>query len=394
MTLLNYRFDKDGLTIKLEGRVDSKNAKQIGTNIHELISAHPAEPVILDCENLELISSAGLRTVLRLKQSVSDIKLINVNSTVFDVLQTTGFTEIMDVQRAYRVFSVKDCEKIGQGANGVVYRYDEDTIVKTFRNPDSLPEIQRERELARTAFVLGVPTAISYDVVRLEDGSFGAVYELLDAKSYIKALVDGEKPLDELVSMSIDLLKFIHSRQVKPGTMPDMRSIALGWVGDVRTLTTPGEYEKLRELVEAVPRDMRMIHGDYHFKNIMLQGNESLLIDMDTLCHGHPVFELAAMVNAYRGFLETEPEESMRFLGIPAETAAEIWEKSLRLYLNGADEPTIRAVEQKAMLIGHMRIMGRVLRKNLMDNPFDRRVCENSHRRVSELLQVVDSLTF
>jgi hypothetical protein len=81
-------------------------------------------------------------------------------------------------------------------------------------------------------------------------------------------------------------------------------------------------------------------------------------------------------------------------LGIPAETAAEIWDKSLRLYMNGADEARIRAVEQKAMLIGHMRIMGRVLRKKLMDNPYDREVCENSHRRVSELLPVVDSLTF
>ena len=152
--------------------------------------------------------------------------------------------------------------------------------------------------------------------------------------------------------------------------------------------------EKLKGLVETVPRDMHLIHGDYHFKNIMLQDTESLLIDMDTLCYGHPIFELAAMFNAYRGFLETDPEESTRFLGIPAETAAEIWDKSLRLYMNGADEATIRTVEQKAMLIGHMRIMGRVLRKKLMDNPYDRMAFENSRRRVSELLPVVDSLTF
>jgi hypothetical protein len=200
--------------------------------------------------------------------------------------------------------------------------------------------------------------------------------------------------LDELVRMSVDLLRIIHSRQVKPETIPDMLTTAMRWVNDVRPLLTPGEFEKLKGLVEAVPQDMHLIHGDYHFKNIMLQDNESLLIDMDTLCYGHPIFELAAMFNAYRGFLETDPEESVRFLGIPAETAAEIWDKSLRLYMNGADEATIRAVEQKAMLFGHMRIMGRVLRKKLMDNPYDRGVCENSQRRVSELLPVVDSLTF
>ena len=362
--------------------------------IGKLVSAHPKAPVVLDCENLGLVSSAGLRTILRLKQSVSHIRLVNVNPTVFDILQTTGFTEMMEVQRAYRVITVKDCEKIGQGANGVVYRYDDDIIVKTFNNPDALPEIQRERELARTAFVLGVPTAISYDVVRLEDGGFGAVYELLDAKSYIRVLSDGERPLDELVGMSIDLLRLIHSRRVKPEMMPDMKAIALGWVKDVRTLLTAGEYEKLHGLLEAVPRDMHMVHGDYHFKNIMLQGNESLLIDMDTLCHGHPIFELAAMANAYKGFLEVDPAESMRFLGIPAETAEEIWDKSLRLYLDGADEAAIRAVEQKALLIGHLRIMRRAYHRKLTDTPSGQAVYDKSRRRVAELLQAVDSLTF
>lgn len=394
MSTLNNSIANDALTIALDGRVDSKNVKQVEADINKCVSVKPAGPIILDCQKLDLISSAGLRMILRLKQSIADTKLINVSPSVFDVLQTTGFTELMEVHRAYRVISVKNCEKIGQGSNGVVYHYDEDTIVKTYWNPDALPEIHRERELARTAFVLGVPTAISYDVVRLEDGGFGAVYELLDAKSYIKVLADGEKTLDELVDMSVDLLKLIHSREVKPETMPDMRELAMGWVEDVRALVTPEEYERLRELMEAVPQDMHMLHGDFHFKNIMLQNNESLLIDMDTLCYGHPIFELASMVNAYRCFSETDPEESMRFLGIPAETAIEIWDKSLQRYLSGADEAMIRAVEQKAMLIGHLRIMRRAYRRKLTDTPYGRKVYDHSRQRISELLRVVDSLTF
>lgn len=156
LNILKYSNTNDALTISLDGRVDSKNVKQIEAELHKLVSAKSAGPIILDCQKLDLISSAGLRMVLRLKQSISETKLINVSPTVYDVLQTTGFTELMEVHRAYRVISVKDCEKIGEGSNGVVYHYDEDTIVKTYWNPDALPEIQRERELARTAFVLGV----------------------------------------------------------------------------------------------------------------------------------------------------------------------------------------------------------------------------------------------
>ena len=56
---------------------------------------------------------------------------------------------------------------LGEGANGKVYRYDSDTIVKVYKDSVSLEDIKRERELARTAFILGIPTAIPYD--RQED---------------------------------------------------------------------------------------------------------------------------------------------------------------------------------------------------------------------------------
>ena len=77
---------------------------------------------------------------------------------------------------------------IGEGANGKVYRVDRDTIVKVYRKPDAIQEIQRERELARTAFVAGVPTAIPYDVVRIREGGYGSVFELLDATSFWRAI--------------------------------------------------------------------------------------------------------------------------------------------------------------------------------------------------------------
>ena len=66
-------------------------------------------------------------------------------------------------------------------------------------------------------------------------------------------------------------------------------------------------FEKLISLISAVPEDIHLMHGDYHVKNVMLQNGESLLIDMDTLCSGNPIFELASMYNAYVGFGLVEP---------------------------------------------------------------------------------------
>ena len=44
--------------------------------------------------------------------------------------------------------------------NHTVYRIDRDTVVKVYHSADCLPDVQRERELARKALVLGIPTAI------------------------------------------------------------------------------------------------------------------------------------------------------------------------------------------------------------------------------------------
>src|SRR5574344_2999539 len=110
----------------------------------------------------------------------------------------TRFSELIHVEKAYRVISIEGCEVIGQGSNGKVYRLDPDTIIKVYNNPDALPDIRRERELARKAFVKGIPTAIPYDVVKVGAG-YGSVFELLSAKSFSKLLKEDPGKIDEIV---------------------------------------------------------------------------------------------------------------------------------------------------------------------------------------------------
>lgn len=395
MENLKLAKEGNGLRIVLSGNVDSANAPAIEKEIMDFLAPGGADDAVIDCEALKYISSAGLRVILRLKKTVADTKLINVSSEVYDIFDITGFTEMLEVQKAYRVLSVEGCEVIGRGANGEVYRIDPETIVKVYLNPDALPEIQRERELARTAFVLGIPTAIPYDVVRVAGGGYGSVFELLNAKSFAQLLARGEMGVEEIAARSVDLLKLIHGTVVKKDSVPDMKAVAQRWADELNGFLEPELLTKLRGLIDAVPDNDHMLHGDYHVKNVMFQNGESLLIDMDTICHGHPIFELGSMFNAYVGFLETDHDIAQRFLGIPFETATALWDRELHLYLDGADEAKVREVENKARLIGHTRILRRQLRRMDRDDPeAARAVVENSHRHLRELIPITDSLTF
>ena len=126
----------------------------------------------------------------------------------------------------------------------------------------------------------------------------------------------------------------------------------------------------------------------------MLQNGEELLIDMDTLCHGHPIFELGSMFNAYLGFSATNRDNVEQFLGIPYDMASEFWNKSLALYLGTDDEETLRTVENKAKIIGFTRIMRRSIRRNGLNTPDGRAVIENAKAVLTELVPATDTLLF
>lgn len=394
MEQVKLRIEDDALLLDLCGNIDSTNAPLAEKEIEDFRAAHPAQRAVIDCERLNYISSAGLRVVLRLRKAIPDTKVINVSPDVYEIFDITGFTEMMEVVKAYRMLSVEGCEVIGQGANGQVYRIDPETIVKAYRNPDALPEIRRERELARTAFVLGIPTAIPYDVVRIAGGGYGSVFELLNANSFAKLLATGEMSVDEAAERSVALLKIIHGTAVKPGTVPDMKETALKWTDRLKGYLDPALVEQLRALFALVPEDDHLLHGDYHVKNVMLQDGESLLIDMDTLCHGHPVFELGSMFNAYVGYNETDHAMAERFLGIPYEMATALWDRELHLYLSGRDEATVRSVGEKAMIVGYTRIMQRMLRLRASGDQSAQANIDNCLQHLEALLPRTDTLVF
>lgn len=391
--MLKANCENDKLTIALTGHIDSANAPQMETEINELCAQNPHKELVLDMEDLEYISSAGLRVILRLRKAEKEFCLINVSTAVYEVLDMTGFAEMIPVQKAYRRLSIEGCEVIGQGANGKVYRLDPDTIIKVYYNPDSLPDIKRERELARKAFVLGIPTAIPYDVVKVGDG-YGSVFELLNATSFSKLLLQHPEKMDTYVELYIDLLKTIHSTHVKPGEMPQMKDVAVGWAEFLQDYLPKEQGEKLLALMKAVPERDTMLHGDYHTNNLMMQGDEVLLIDMDTICVGHPIFELASMYLGFVGFGELDPSVTLKFLGLDHDTTVEFWKRSLTRYLDGADQETIHDVERKAMAIGYARLMRRTIRRNGLNTEEGKTIIENCGKHIGEILSIIDTLDF
>lgn len=376
--------------LKLQGRIDSANAEETGRILMEGIEG--ADSAVIDCSELEYISSAGLRAILRLRKSLpGGITMTNVSREVYEIFDMTGFVQMMNIQRAYRVLSVEGCEVIGEGANGIVYRIDPDTVVKVYKNTEDIDTIHRERELSRNAFLLGVPTAIPYDVVMIDDGvHYGAVFEMLNAESYASLLIDGEKTIDEIAEMTAETLHSVHDAVPEEGFLPDKREEYLGKIDDFRDCIPADQTEKLLSMLKAMPHDPHMIHGDFHIKNIMVQNGESLIIDMDTLAVGDPVFEFAAMYAAYLGFSEADPDNVMEFFGISKETVTELWKSTLRAYFG--NEADAEAADKKIRLTAAVFLLSFMIRHTEREENFRSRLIEMNIKNIDRLIGEVDGL--
>ena len=270
----------NGSTIKIFGKVDSNNAKQFE---NELLEAANAKDVTLDASELEYISSAGLRALLRLKKTIGgNVNIINVSSEIYDIFDVTGFTNILNVSKALREINVDGCEVIGEGANGKVYRVDDETIIKVFAPGVSLDVVKEERDFARAAFVSGVPTAISYDVVKCGD-SYGAVYEMLNAKTVAQVIKECPERAQELGTRLGKLLKDLHNTPADINVLTDMLKVYRERAASMSEFYTEEETKKITSLYDLLSEKTTLVHGDFHVKNVMLMDDELIFIDIRVL---------------------------------------------------------------------------------------------------------------
>lgn len=381
------------LTIELNGHVDSNNAAEVETELLPQLSDPEIREVTIDGAKLDYISSAGLRVLLKMRKANNRMSFINVSSEIFEILEMTGFTEMIHVEKAYREVSVDGCEVIGHGANGTLYRIDQDNVVKVYKNADALEDIKNEREMAKIALVLGIPTAIPYDVVKVND-HFGSVFELLNASSFAEILKNHPEKTDWCVREFTNMLNRIHGTLVPHGKLSDIRVTALGWVEFMKEYLPQEAFEKLLRLVREIPQDDHMIHGDYHIKNLELQNDEILLIDMDTLAVGNPIFELASMYNAFVGYGEYDNRRISEFLGIPYEVSKDFFHKVLVRYLATDDEEEIGRVLDKARTIGYLRMIRREVRRGGLEDEERKKSIDLWKQELLELLERMDSLQF
>ena len=342
---IDIRHEGDSVTLILAGRLDTATSAKASADIERALATVPViSRLTCDAGQLEYISSSGLRILLSLAKRYKDFRITEVQSLVYEVLDTTGFTKMMTVERALRQLSVEGCEVIGVGGVGTVYRLDGDTIIKVFREGTTIEEVRREITMSKEAFVMGMPTAISFDVVRV-GSQYGLVYELLQADTLSACIKREPERIDEFARKYAELFHQLHAIEV-PGesSVPCAIERERQQIRHIRRYFPQESIDLMLRIVDAIPNANRLLHLDLQTKNAMVQNGELMLIDMGEVGYGHPLLDLG---HAYSAMV-TLVGDYDKIIGMPRELGRELWSRAIDYYLEGMPAEVVK--QRKAQI--------------------------------------------
>ncbi len=204
---------------------------------------------------------------------------------------------------------------VGRGVSGDVYALDEDRVVKVFHDFFTEEQVRTAYEVARFIYDSGIPTARAYELIS-SGGRYGVIYEYLKEPTLFSCVKDGRIDRQTAAAKMGKLLKQVHDIPVNDSIQPLLR-MAAGILGHCGDFITRDQKEELLLHIDRFP-GKRVLHGDFHEANIFVRGDEYLLVDLDSVCIGSPLFEMEHLFCIYKTgmpkVLTISQEEGCAFL--------------------------------------------------------------------------------
>lgn len=290
---IQSKYNGGQLTIAISGRIDAAEAQNLQKEVMAIVDSNDViNSLVIDANKLTFISSMGLRVMLMLKKKVDNMRIVGVNPDVYNVFAITGFHKIITVEKALPNISIEGCPVV-KGKKDV-YQLTEDTVLKVFPENTTKEDVDKEVAMAKEMFVLGVPTAMAFDIVMVGE-RFGLIYE-------------STTPMDIKATSLGKMLRNLHEQKIDP----EEETFVYGHNELKKRIQTLEPYlgsdavSKMLQMIKVLPDATSLLHGNLTLGSIMKQNNEAIFTDMADVCYGHPILDFAHL---YASFTEEQKGE-------------------------------------------------------------------------------------
>ena len=96
---IEKKINGEALTLIVSGRLDTQTAPELEKELDSVLA--DIKELTFDFTNLEYVSSAGLRVILKVQKAMNaqgSMKLTGVNDSIMEVFDITGFLDILTIE--------------------------------------------------------------------------------------------------------------------------------------------------------------------------------------------------------------------------------------------------------------------------------------------------------
>ena len=96
---IEKNIENGKVTLTVSGRLDTTTAPELEAALDGVLE--DAKDLVFDFSNLEYVSSAGLRVILKAQKTMNtkgSMKLTGVNDSIMEVFDITGFLDILTIE--------------------------------------------------------------------------------------------------------------------------------------------------------------------------------------------------------------------------------------------------------------------------------------------------------
>lgn len=233
----------------------------------------------------------------------------------------------------------------GGGAQGDSYEHvsNPDILLKLFSERIDEATVRQEVEIAQAVARCGVPSPAPGEFVRVGN-RYGIIFQKIpNKKSLCRAISDDPSCLKDMATRFAAMGKALHSQVC---TDPEIIDINVYYqkLLDENTTVDAHTREVMQSCIDKIKAEGRktLIHGDYHFGNVITDGVHDYFIDLGCFAYGHPDFDNSML---YLNCFLSNDEMIHEYYHISEAQAQEFWKEYKYCYFGpdaASDEDFMR----------------------------------------------------
>lgn len=189
---------------------------------------------------------------------------------------------------------------IAYGRTAEIFDCRDGQVLKLFYDWFGLGAIHYEQRIAQAVHASGLPVPAVGKIVQVNDRN-GLLYQYVAGS----AMWEQMRPwnLFRFARLMAELHAEMHASTVQVD-IPNQRQRLIDKINDAKALPT-NLRDKALAALDGMPTGNRLCHGDFHPGNLMVSGQDVIIIDWIDASLGNPLADLARTTVLFQGAMET-----------------------------------------------------------------------------------------